>query len=408
MSLRGKTLLFIGGGIETAPGLDLAKSSGISTVVLDGNPEAFCSNIADSFLTCDTYDVAGSVVTAEEFHTKHQKIDGVICMASDVPLTVATIANHLSLPGIPIRAAKTVSDKVLMKECFRDFDLPIPYFSELLDWNHLNSLCQEMDNDFVIKPVDSRGARGVIRLTPKTDLRWAFKTALAQSPSGRVMVEEFLYGPQVSTESLVINGEVFTLGFSDRNYEYLDKYAPYIIENGGDLPSFLTNEQQQKIRNAVSKTALALGIRNGVIKGDMVLSKEEAYIIEVAARLSGGYFCSHEIPLNTGVNFVLQAIKIALGEEVQINELKVEHNVPVCQRYLFPKPGRVIRLHIPGWIKDHANVELFELRVNKGDRIPKATSHPARAGVVITTGDTREDALTLANRVIEEVIIETG
>ena len=35
----------------------------------------------------------------------------------------------------------------------------------------------------------------------------------------------------------------------------------------------------------------------------MVLSNENPYIIEVALRLSGGYFCSHEIPLNTGHRF---------------------------------------------------------------------------------------------------------
>ena len=32
-----------------------------------------------------------------------------------------------------------------------------------------------------------------------------------------------------------------TPGFSDRNYEFLETYAPHIIENGGELPSHLSS-----------------------------------------------------------------------------------------------------------------------------------------------------------------------
>jgi hypothetical protein len=51
----------------------------------------------------------------------------------------------------------------------------------------------------------------------------------------------------------------------------------------------------------------------GDIKGDIVVHKGEPYVIELAARLSGGFFCTREIPLNTGVDFIGAAIKIALG-----------------------------------------------------------------------------------------------
>ncbi len=88
-----------------------------------------------------------------------------------------------------------------------------------------------------------------------------------------------------------------------------------MIENGGDLPSYLSTSDQSLIIDTVESTAAALNIKNGVIKGDMVLSNGKPYIIEVAARLSGGYFCSHEIPHSTGVDFVGNAIRLALGEE---------------------------------------------------------------------------------------------
>ena len=56
----------------------------------------------------------------------------------------------------------------------------------------------------------------------------------------------------------------------------------------------------------------------------MVLHEGKPYIIEIAARLSGGYFCSHEIPLNTGVDFVRQSINIALGREIDEDSLSLD------------------------------------------------------------------------------------
>ncbi|MDZ7771593.1 MAG: hypothetical protein U5K31_02465 [Balneolaceae bacterium] len=38
----------------------------------------------------------------------------------------------------------------------------------------------------------------MLRLAPEIDLEWAFRHALDHSPSGQVMAEEFLEGPQLA------------------------------------------------------------------------------------------------------------------------------------------------------------------------------------------------------------------
>ena len=60
-----------------------------------------------------------------------------------------------------------------------------------------------------------------------------------------------------------------------------------------------------------------MGVTEGTVKGDIVVHDGEPYVIELAARLSGGFFCTREIPLNTGVDFIGAAIKVALGEAVE-------------------------------------------------------------------------------------------
>ena len=117
----------------------------------------------------------------------------------------------------------------------------------------------------------------------------------------------------------------------------LKKYFPHIIENGGDLPASISESQKIEINNIIKDAAHSLGVDKGVVKGDIVISKGKPVIIEMATRLSGGYFCSHEIPLSTGVDFVGNAIKIAMDEEINIKDLTPKFSKNISQRYIFPK-----------------------------------------------------------------------
>jgi biotin carboxylase len=223
-----------------------------------------------------------------------------------------------------------------------------------------------------------------------------------------VLVEQYLEGPQVSTESVVVNGQCFTPGFSDRNYEYLDRYAPFFIENGGDLPSHLSPEIQAKVKDVVARAAAALGVTNGTVKGDIVVHNGEAYVIELAARLSGGFFCTREIPLNTGVDFIGAAIKVALGEPVSPEELEPKQFVPVIQRYAFPDPGHVISVTGADEARQISGVSEVIVTAKPGDVIPPAGDRRPSAAMVLATGPTREAALAAANDAIACLKIKTA
>lgn len=400
-----KTLLIVSGGIEAIPGIKLARDMGLFVVVSDGNPNAPGFAFANDRIVASTYDVEGTLYSALQYSKERRPIDGVMCIASDVPLTVATIAEALGLAGISTASARLAMDKLAMKQKFHADRIPVPWFASVNSPEQLKHVIGAQGCPLVIKPVDSRGARGVLRLTREVDADWAFNEAKKHSPTGRVMIEKFLSGPQVSTESLMLDGVAYTPGFSDRNYEYLAKYAPHIIENGGDLPSCLPAEVQRAVRELVGRAAISMGIRNGVVKGDIVVCDGEPYVIELAARLSGGYFCTHEIPLNTGVDLVGNAIRVALGERPNAGDLAPRHQRCVCQRYLFPTPGRVISVRGHDKVTNWPGVELCEIRVKPGDLLRTVDDHPARAGVVIVTGETRAEAITLAEKAIESIEI---
>jgi len=402
-----KTLLIVSGGIEAADAVKRARDMGLHVVVSDINSEAPGFAYAHDRLIADVYGAEETARAAGRYAREQRAIDGVLCVAADAPFTAALVAERLGLPGINIATAKLACDKLAMKRRFKECGVSVPWFAPVASAGELAAIITERGRDLVIKPVDSRGSRGVQRIARVADIDTAFQLAQKHSPTGRVMVEDYLDGPQVSTESIVTRGRCFTPGFSDRNYELLEVHAPFFIENGGDLPSHLPPAIQDKVKSVVAAAAAALGVENGTVKGDIVVHKGEPYVIELAARLSGGFFCTREIPLNTGVDFIGCAIRVALGESIPAAELEPKRQQHVIQRYAFPRPGRVTAVRGAEAARKVSGVEDIVVTAKLGDIIPPAGDKRPSAAMVLATGTSREAALAAAKAGLAAIHIET-
>jgi biotin carboxylase len=400
-----RTLWIVSGGAEAVPGIQRARAMGLHVVVSDMNPSAPGFKEADDAVVADTYDADATAAAALEYHTHKRPIDGVMCMAADVPLTVATVAERLNLPGIPVESARLAADKLAMKQAFQRAGVPMPWFQAIASIEELRAVVAERGLPIVLKPVDGRGARGVLRLTEKTDLAWAFAHAKSQSRRGGVMVEEYLAGPQISTEGLLVDGVGTTCGFIDRNYEHLDTFAPYIVENGGEQPSALPLPAQRQISSVAMDAGRAMGIVSGNVKGDMVWTERGPYVIEIAARLSGGWMSTDQIPLGTGVDLIGCSIRLALGERVPAEDIRPRWHRGVAIRYFFPPPGRVESIEGAAAFANVPWVHRLGFFVEPGEVMQPITDHTKRAGFVITTGATREEAVDRARSVVESVRI---
>ncbi len=401
-----KRILIVSGGREAVPIIERAIARGLYVIVSDGDEHAPGLAIAHEALVASTYDAETTLRLARRVHEKNP-IHGVLAAASDVPLTVATVASGLGLAGPSLETARIASDKFLMKEALRKAGVAVPWYAMVGSPDELRTLMKAQRPPLVIKPVDSRGARGVVRVTEDIDPAWAFHEARRNSPRGRVMVEEWVDGMQVSTESVVAGGEVATPGLSERNYEYLDRFAPYVIENGGDLPAPLSPEQREAIDRVILTASSAIGLSDWTLKGDLVMTSDGPVVIEVAPRLSGGFFCTHTIPLSSGVSIVDAALLLALGRKVRAGDFRPCKARPVSQRFWFAGPGRVREIDVPGRIHRMPGLEMMSIHVREGEYLGPVVSHPGRAGMVIARGSTQEEASMRAREAINAVGIYT-
>jgi len=259
----------------------------------------------------------------------------------------------------------------------------------------------------VLKPIDSRGARGVFLIKKYyKNLKPLFLRSLKESKKKKLLLEEFISGQQLSTETVIVNKKAYTVGISDRNYDKLEILSPNIIENGSDLPSKFCEKYKNKINLLMTKIASKLKITNGTLKGDLVIKNNEIFVIEVAGRLSGGYFSSYMIPESNGINLIKIAIQIALGESIKKIDLKVKKKLYVTQRYFFPKKnGRVKKIVIPNWIKKKISVVFFDINIKPGFVIKKIRNHTDRVGQIIVKSNSKKKSIELANKICSEVKI---
>lgn len=401
-----KTIWLVGGGFESVPGIDRARGMGLRVAVSDGDPDAPGLAAADFPIVVSTYDVEATVDAMRCHLAAGGRIDGVCSVAADVPVTVAVAARELGLPGIPVQAAQRSMDKLAMKDVLASHGVPIPEYSAIRDVKDLRDWVNRFE-DIVIKPVDSRGARGVLRLSRKSDLVWAFEESLRYSPSGRILAERFMLGPQVSTEGLLIEGRSFPIAVNDRNYEALEAFHPFLIENGGSHPSFLSNSDQRALSEYALEAGRALGVSSGVVKGDMVLTAEGPKVIEVALRLSGGFFCTHQIPLATGVDLVGTVIRMSLGAPIDEDALRPRFSRGVAIRYLFPTPGNVVEVRGVEDLRGSPGIEMVRVDVEVGEAVGNPRNHTQRGGCVLSSGADAAEAIALAEQAVASICIET-
>src|SRR5262249_29209624 len=151
-----------------------AREMGFHVVVSDIDLNAPGFTFAHDRLIADVYGPEATADAAERYHREIRRIDGVICVAADAPMTAALVARRLNLPGLSLESAKLACDKLAMKMRFKEKGVPVPWFAAVGSPRELETVIAGRGRNLVIKPVDSRGSRGVQRLARVTDLEKAY------------------------------------------------------------------------------------------------------------------------------------------------------------------------------------------------------------------------------------------
>jgi biotin carboxylase len=149
--------------------------------------------------------------------------------------------------------------------------------------------------------------------------------------------------------------------------------------------------------------AAALGIENGPSYTQLRIGPDGTRVVEVAARLGGG----HDAELAravTGIDVNGLAIDAALG-----NELVLSQDEPLVggavTRFLVAPPGLLEEVDVPELPDGVVRVRVYR---RPGHVFTPLRRGADRAGAVLVTGDSREEALELADRFAATIRFRIG
>ena len=271
--------------------------------------------------------------------------------------------------------------------------------------NQIASLIQKNHGKFILKPLDSRGSRGVIQLHRKGHYQNILKETLSHSKFESCIMEQWIEGPQLSAELIVYESKSYLCGLADRNYPYLDSLFPYIVEDGGQTPSvYSTKSTQKKIEKIADKIAKAIRMKQGTLKFDLVYDGRYFQVIEFATRLSGGGFSTDTIPAVYDYNLVKNVAAMELGMVPDLPGPITKNVYFQMNRFIFPKPGIIDKVSVK--VPECLNLLTHEINLNDGDVIEdKISDHTKRRGHINLYANTRRQCendmqLALSNIVL--------
>lgn len=385
-----KTIIFLGAGSEQAYVLQLAQELGYKTCVLDSNPDAVGKQFSDIFFTCDITSTSDILKT-----TKNISADGIFVHAIELSYVVSQVAEKLGLKCIKPDAAINSTNKLKRLEIFKKNKIPCVTYGYAQNILEGKKIAKDICYPVVIKPIDNAGSRGVILIKNELELERYFDESLSYCKQEKIiLIEEFLQGPQISSETIIHNGKMFTTGFSDRNYENMERYCPYFVEDGGDMPSQVNEKLKLKTIKIIEKSISSLGLNFGVAKGDLLIHNGTPIVLEMASRTSGGRFATHQVPTATGVNILKPLLQMVCNDPINENDFIPKFNQGCSQRYIIPEPGKITKVEGIEDAKKSPGVTsvIIDKDISKGTIIPNISNNATRIGVVMAKGKTRDEA----------------
>lgn len=386
--------MIVGASVLQLPAILKAKEMGLYVGVADMNPQAVGIPYADEFFNASTMDEDAVLRAAEEFRP-----DGIMTLATDMPMRgVSKASDKLHLHSISYETAFKATDKYEMIKAFKAYGVPSPWYYAVDSYEELEALEGKVSFPCIIKPTDNAGSHGVAKVFHFEELLANYEYSHSSSRHGKVIVEEYLDGPEVSVEVMVVNGDVHILQITDK----ITTGAPHFVEMGHTQPSRLPEDVQQKIRDVAEAACKSLGLDKGPAHVEMKVTSRGPVMIELGARMGGDNITTHLVPLSTGIDMVGSTIKVALGEAPDI--IPTLH-CGAAIRY-FEVPFGVIKAiegvetakRIPG-------IRQIAFTKEIGEKSEPIKCSNDRIGFVIAQGETAEEAALICEKAIESITI---
>ena len=379
--------------MQQIPSILKAKEMGLYTITCDYAPSNPGHKLADEYYCVSTTDLDGVLSLAQEL-----KIDGIMAYASDPAApTAAYVAEKMGLPGNPYESVKILTEKDLFRSFLSKHGFNCPKAKGYNSFEEAYADIEQFRFPVMVKPVDSSGSKGVVKISGKNELKAAVEEALLYSRHKRIIIEEFIVkkGYQVSGDGFSVDGKLVFTSYGNELYSKAGGTREYVAL-GEFWPSELTNEQKNKVDLELQKLITSLGMRTCAYNIEVILDNDEnVFILELGPR-NGGSYIPQLIQYATGVDMVEYTLKAAVGEDV--SDLKMKKTKGFWSNYMIlsTASGKYKEIWFDNKFKKNNLLEVH-CSYNPGDQVTAYQNTTHSLGTILFKANSMKEMVNLTN-----------
>jgi biotin carboxylase len=356
-AIKGKKLLIMGGTQISCEIIKAAKRMGVYTVVADYNPpeKSPGKRIADEHFLVNITDINATVNLI-----RRENINGVLVGFNDMLLPY--YAEICDITGFPAYGTKEQFDIFINKDRYkklcRQYGVPTvdEYEINLSDFeNTTNTIIYPV----LVKPADSSGARGITICEGAEQLKAACEKAKDFSKTGKILVERYLTGREVTVNWLFQDGNYYLTCVGNRHVKNnQDGVIP--LPTGYTYPASVTDYYRHIIEPKAKEMFSSVGIKNGIMFMQCKVEGNECIVYDIGYRLTGtqeykniAATCGYD-PMQMMIYFALTGKMAEKSVENLINPNLGKYTYNVS---FLTKPGEISKItgieelkDIPGYI----------------------------------------------------------
>jgi biotin carboxylase len=386
--------LCLGGSIWQVDIIRRARELGLETLVADISPDCPGRSTGDDFVQIDTNDGERLVAIARD-----RRVDLVLAEQTDRVVPVAAFINDaLGLPGVRPAVAERFTDKYAMRKALQG-KVPMPSFDEVATPEAALAFAGRHGYPIVLKPKRVQSSMGVFKVDTAYELCARFPESMVHSHDGKILVEDFIQGPEITVEGLCLKSRFQVLAVSEKeHYSFNDCIARRL-----SYPPRYSEARMANIVETATRVVESLGLEDGISHAEYRVQGNVPYLVEVAARGGGNRIASYIVPHVSGVDMYELLIRRLRGDDVAMPHPK--HRSAVLD-FLDFAPGRVKAVYGLEEARAEGLAREIQLAFKPGDTILQPSDDRRRLGYAIVLGETRDDVDACCARIRELVRVE--
>lgn len=400
--IKKDAIIIVSAGVMQIPAIKLAKELGLHVIATDMNPNAPGFAYADNSIIVDSKNPSEHIKHLKKYSNQFN-LKGAFA-ASDCAVTVAEITDHYNLPGISPETARLSNNKNHMKQRWLRDGIPTPFGKEVKTINEAKKVIEQIGFPIIVKAVDNAASRGTKMLSSFEGLDSAIKNAIQASSTQTAIIEEFISNAEEkSVEIIVYKKKKYHISIADREFGY----SPYAIETAHVDPSTKLDETQKKeIFDLVGRAADSLGIDFGPAKADIIIGDKGPMILEMPARLSGGFHSQYTTPISSGKNPIKACLQISAGLQLDEDLLHASKaTISIC-RGLFPPQGIISEINGIKEAKMVPGIKEIIFLKTIGDTVEDYIDNSKRVCWIIAEGKDENEAEDCISQALKHIDIK--